>query len=172
MSYFCVFAEPFCSLWCFSHISIVPKSSYICSRGLNFKSMEKGNKRWIKSLGEKIRHNRLWTCFVSVQWPIVLVFYGIDLHAAWSSLNRCRILEIFLGTRPRYGIYITQQKYTSDLLQEVRLAGWRLIDTPIETNRGLRELITYGQRRISENSGQTYLPISFKARHCLCRECS
>lgn len=53
-------------------------------------------------------------------------------------------MRYFLGikvARSQHGIHLSQQKYTQDLLQEVGLTGCRPIDTPINANHGLGELI-------------------------------
>ena len=46
-------------------------------------------------------------------------------------------LKYFLGievARSKHGIFISQRKYVLDLLNEARMLGGRLTDTPIETN--------------------------------------
>ena len=41
--------------------------------------------------------------------------------------------------RSRHGIFISQQKYIQDILQEVGMTGCKPMDTPIESNHRLGE---------------------------------
>lgn len=62
--------------------------------------------------------------------------------SAEFEVKNLKTLHYLLGievARSRQGIFISQRKYTLDLLTETRLLGARPIETPIGVNHGLND---------------------------------
>ena len=58
------------------------------------------------------------------------------------EINKLEKLKYFLGIEVAHlkrGIFVSQQKYVFDLLQETRKIGCKPIETPIDSNHKLRE---------------------------------
>ena len=87
-------------------------------------------------------------------------------------------MKYFLGiemAHSKEGIFISQQKYMLDLLAETGVLGSKAIDTPIEPNHRLGEVLEDGvvdkgsyQRLV----GRLIYLADTQSKHCLCNKYS
>lgn len=117
----------------------------------------------------------------------VLIIYVDDMVITWDDLAEIKKLEenlaqefemknlgglkYFMGievTRSKQGIILSQRKYILDLLAEVGLLDYKLVDTPVAQNTKLGEFpdqIPKNKNRYQMIGGKTNLLIIYKARY-------
>ena len=100
-----------------------------------------------------IQHSATWGVTILIVYVDDIVVTGSDKEGM-SKLKECLLsefkikdlgrLKYFLGievAHSKEGIFISQQKYIIDLLTETGMLGCKAIDTPIEPNHKLGEIL-------------------------------
>lgn len=122
----------------------------------------------------KRRDNRLTALIVYVDNIIVTSNDEVEVEKLKCYLeNEFEIkdlgkLNYFLGIEVAHsqkGIFISQQKYTLDLLSETRMLGCKLVDTLMDPNQKFKNWCW----KILPTSGTITLSVYDETRYCFCR---